>query len=160
MGEAPADLSAAAQRLLRGNGPYAESHGPLVHTAVPDRRLVILTCMDSRIDTFAGFGLDRGDAQIIRNGGAFHSEDVVRSLKLSIGLGVTDLVVVQHTDCAAARAEGHPIVDDALARTLEQLRAEEDLAPLTIEGLVYETEAGKLRHPRQRAASSGAPPPG
>jgi len=140
-------LSASADRLLAGNAPYAAAHGPLVHTAVPDRRLVILTCMDSRIDTFAGFGLVRGDAQIIRNGGAFHSADVVRSLKLSIALGVTDLVVVQHTDCAAAKAEGHPDVDAALAETLEQLAAEPDLSSLTIDGLIYETEAGCLRRP-------------
>jgi len=138
-------VSAAADRLLAGNGPYADAHGPLVHTAEPDRRLVILTCMDSRIDTFAGFGLVRGDAQILRNGGAFHSKDVVRSLRLSIGLGVADLVVIQHTDCAAAKAEGHPDVEAALAETLAELRAETDLRGLTIEGLVYETELGSLR---------------
>jgi carbonic anhydrase len=137
----------AADRLLAGNGPYAEAHGPLVHSAVPDRRLVLLTCMDSRIDTFAAFGLERGEAQLIRNGGAFFSDDVVRSLKLSIQLGVTDLVVVQHTDCAAAKAEGHPDVDTALAETLAELAAVPELAPLQVEGLVYETEAGLLRRP-------------
>lgn len=147
MGEVSTEVGAAAQRLLLGNKPYAEAHGPLVHTAVPDRRLVILTCMDSRIDNFAGFGLMRGDAQIIRNGGAFHSPDVVRSLKLSMGLGVTDLVVIHHTDCAAGKAEGHPEVDAALAWTLEKLRAEPDLEGLRIEGLVYETEEGRLRLP-------------
>lgn len=147
MGEAATDISAAAERLLLGNKPYADAHGPLVHTAVPDRKLVILTCMDSRIDNFAGFGLVRGDAQIIRNGGAFHSDDVVRSLKLSMGLGVTDLVVVHHTDCAAGKAEGHPDVDQALAWTLGKLRAEPDLEGLRIEGLVYVTEEGRLRRP-------------
>jgi carbonic anhydrase len=138
---------AAADELLAANAPYADAHGPLVHSAVPDRHLVVLTCMDSRIDTFAAFGLVRGNAQLIRNGGAFCSDDVIRSLKLSIGLAVTDLVVVQHTDCAAAKAEGHPDVDVALAETLAELRAVPDLAPLHIEGLVYETEAGRLRRP-------------
>jgi carbonic anhydrase len=137
----------AADRLLNSNEEYARDHGPLTHSAVPDRRLVILTCMDSRIDTFAAFGLERGEAQLIRNGGAFHSDDVVRSLKLSQGLGVTDLVVVQHTDCAAGKAEGHPDVDVALAWTLEKLQAEPDLKPLNIEGLVYITEEGRLRRP-------------
>ena len=137
----------AADRLLNSNEDYARDHGPLVHSAVPDRRLVILTCMDSRIDTFAAFGLERGEAQLIRNGGAFHSGDVVRSLKLSIALGVTDLVVVQHTDCAAAKAEGHPDVDEALTETLAQLAAERDLEPLNVEGLVYVTEEGRLRRP-------------
>ncbi|OWY63235.1 hypothetical protein B7486_54205, partial [cyanobacterium TDX16] len=66
---------------------------------------------------------------------------------LSLGLGVTDLVVVQHTDCAAAKAEGHPNVDEALAETLEQLEGEEDLKPLRKEGLVYVTEEGRLRRP-------------
>ena len=39
--------------------------------SVPRRHIAIVTCMDSRIDPLAGFGLEHGDAHILRNGGAF-----------------------------------------------------------------------------------------
>ena len=36
---------------------------------IPARHVAILTCMDSRIDTFRIFGLRSGDAHILRNAG-------------------------------------------------------------------------------------------
>jgi carbonic anhydrase len=68
----------------------------------PARRLAVLTCMDARIDPMAAFGLALGDAVIVRNAGAAATEDALRSLRLAHEkLGVTEVHVVAHTDCAA-----------------------------------------------------------
>jgi carbonic anhydrase len=56
--------------------------------------------MDARIDVFGLFGLGRGDAHVIRNGGGIITDDVIRSLMLSQRLlGTTEIILVHHTDC-------------------------------------------------------------
>jgi carbonic anhydrase len=67
----------------------------------PARQLAVLTCMDCRIDPLGALGLTAGDAVVLRNAGAEWSDDVARSLRLSLGLGVTQVHVLAHTDCAA-----------------------------------------------------------
>jgi carbonic anhydrase len=68
----------------------------------PARGLAVLTCMDSRVDPIRDLGLARGDAMILRNAGAQVSDDVERSLRLAQeGLGVRDVWLVAHSDCAA-----------------------------------------------------------
>jgi carbonic anhydrase len=76
----------------------------------PARQLAVLTCMDCRIDPLGALGLRFGDAVVLRNAGAQWSDDVARSLELSLGLGVTRVRVVAHTDCAAYAGD-----DDAAA---------------------------------------------
>lgn len=66
----------------------------------PKRRLAIVTCMDSRIDAFATFGLANGEAHIIRNAGGVITDDVIRSLCVSQRrMGTREIVLVHHTDC-------------------------------------------------------------
>jgi carbonic anhydrase len=101
----------------RNEGP-APAPAPAVPASAPAPQLVVLTCMDFRIDT-SGLA---GEAFVLRNAGAQCSEDVVRSLKLSRGLGVTRVRVMGHTDCAAYDR------DDAAAEAgareaAEQIRA-------------------------------------
>ncbi|MDW8339346.1 MAG: carbonic anhydrase, partial [Thermoleophilia bacterium] len=49
----------------------------------PRRRLVVVTCMDARIDPLAIVGLELGDAHVLRNAGAVVTDDVLRSLAIS-----------------------------------------------------------------------------
>lgn len=66
----------------------------------PSRKLVVVTCMDSRIDVFEVLGLRNGEAHIIRNAGGLVTDDVQRSIALSQRkLGTVDVVVIQHTNC-------------------------------------------------------------
>ena len=64
-------------------------------------QLAVLTCMDARVDPLPALGLAAGDAFVLRNAGGQWSDDVARSLRLSLGLGVTRVQVLAHTDCAA-----------------------------------------------------------
>ena len=90
------------RRLLDANRDYVDDHLGIAD-AEPRRHLAIVTCMDARIDVFAALGLDLGDAHVIRNAGGRVTEDVLRSLALSSHtMGVTSVVVVQHTRCGLA----------------------------------------------------------
>jgi carbonic anhydrase len=89
--------------LFEGNERYAAVPHDVAETGWARRGLAILTCIDSRIDPLAVFGLEPGDAKILRNAGARVTDDVLRSLALAVAtLGVTRIAVVQHTDCALA----------------------------------------------------------
>src|SRR3954463_12895028 len=95
---------------LLANRPPARRPG--VTDARPARHLAIVTCMDARIDVFATLGLHLGEAHVIRNAGGRVTEDVLRSLALSAHvLGVTTVVVMQHTKCGLAG-----VTDDELRR--------------------------------------------
>ena len=66
----------------------------------PGRHVVILTCMDARLDPAKFLGLAEGDAHVIRNAGGRASADALRSLIISQHLlGTTEVVVIHHTDC-------------------------------------------------------------
>ena len=86
--------------MLAHNARYAETFG-LGHLRTPPvRKLVILTCMDSRMDLEELLGLQVGDAHMIRNAGGLATDDVVRSLILSTHLlGTRSIAIIQHTEC-------------------------------------------------------------
>jgi carbonic anhydrase len=66
----------------------------------PERKLVILTCMDARIDLEQKLGLKPGEAHVLRNAGSIVTDDVIRSILLSIhALGTNQVMVINHTDC-------------------------------------------------------------
>jgi carbonic anhydrase len=68
----------------------------------PRLRLAIVTCMDSRIDPFQIFELERGDAHVLRNAGGVVTDDVIRSLILSQRyLGTEAIMLIHHTRCGA-----------------------------------------------------------
>lgn len=58
-----------------------------------------MTCMDARIDPCAAFGIELGDAHVIRNAGGC-AKDALRSVVISQQLlGTREILVVKHTDC-------------------------------------------------------------
>lgn len=72
-------------------------------TAAPALRTVLLTCMDSRIDVFALFGVEPGEVHVLRNAGGVVTDDVLRSLIISQRrLGTCHVLIVQHTGCGLA----------------------------------------------------------
>jgi carbonic anhydrase len=90
--------------LLAGNARYAETFAGADLSARPARHLAVVTCMDTRLDVYALLGLRVGDAHVIRNAGGRVTDDVLRSLIVSIEvLGTTAVAVIQHTDCGMAK---------------------------------------------------------
>jgi carbonic anhydrase len=86
--------------MLAHNAGYAKRFD-LGHLQTPPaRKLVILTCMDSRMDLEQLLGLRVGDAHMIRNAGGLATDDAIRSLILSTHLlGTQSVAVIQHTEC-------------------------------------------------------------
>jgi carbonic anhydrase len=116
------DFSANITELVDHNRSYAEGFVDADLQVRPTRRLAVVTCMDSRIDTFAVLGLGNGEAHIIRNAGGIITDDVIRSLCLSQRfLGTREIVLVHHTDCGLQK------VDEAEFR--EELAAELGVKP-------------------------------
>jgi carbonic anhydrase len=66
----------------------------------PRRKLLIVSCMDSRIDLFEICGLENGDAHLLRNAGGVVTDDMIRSISISQRkLGTREIVLIHHTDC-------------------------------------------------------------
>ena len=66
----------------------------------PAKHLVVLTCMDCRIQVEEALGLKPGEAHIFRNAGGIVTDDVIRSLILSYRFfGTQEVFVINHTGC-------------------------------------------------------------
>ena len=66
----------------------------------PTGKLAIITCMDSRLDTFRALGLRDGEAHVMRNAGGVITNDMIRSLAISQRkLGTESVMLIHHTDC-------------------------------------------------------------
>src|SRR5256886_16738802 len=90
--------------VLEANEIYARSHELRALTPRPQRKLAILTCMDTRL-SIRTMGLKTGDAHIIRNAGGIVTDDSLRSLVISHYLLETqEFMVINHTDCGLMHA--------------------------------------------------------
>ena len=85
--------------VLVANEIYARNHELRKLTPRPERKLAVLTCMDTRL-SIRTMGLKTGDAHIIRNAGGIVTDDTLRSLVVShYLLGTEEIMVINHTDC-------------------------------------------------------------
>jgi carbonic anhydrase len=148
--------------LLAANERYAAAHGIRDLSAVPSRQLAIVTCMDTRIDALDMVGLDLGEAHVLRNAGARLTEDVLRSLAVSVHvLGVRHIALIQHTDCGMAQYDDEGLralvgadldfhtIDDhaaAIADDLERLARAPFLRDVvqSFGGYLFDVRTGRL----------------
>jgi carbonic anhydrase len=85
--------------VLQANEVYSRTHELRRLTPRPERKLAVLTCMDTRL-SIRTLGLKTGDAHIIRNAGGIVTDDTLRSLIVShYLLGTEEFMVINHTDC-------------------------------------------------------------
>jgi carbonic anhydrase len=102
--------------LLGNNVLYAAAFDDGDIKVAPRRNLAIVACMDARMNLFEIFGIDHGDAHIIRNAGGVITDDVIRSLCLSQrALGTREIILVHHTDCGLQN-----VSDDEFKAQLER----------------------------------------
>ena len=95
------------EQIVEYNKKFVENKGyePFLTSKYPDKKLAILTCMDTRLIELlpAALGIKNGDAKIIKNAGGTMVHpygSVVRSLLVGIlELGVEEVMVIGHTDC-------------------------------------------------------------
>jgi len=101
--------------LIANNTAYAAGL-PAQHLPIePRRELVIVTCMDSRLDVFKALGLHEGEAHILRNAGGVITDDVIRSIAVSQRrLGTRAVMLIHHTDCGMQK-----LTDDGFRAELQ-----------------------------------------
>jgi carbonic anhydrase len=120
------------------------------------------------INGFRIFGLEPGDAHVLRNAGGLVTDDVLRSLVISQRLlGTREVMLVHHTKCglhgaddATLRAEiagdvGRPPpyelgafddLDDAVRAAIARVRGHQFLPHRDrVRGFVYDVDTGRLR---------------
>jgi carbonic anhydrase len=89
----------ATDELLQANAEYARNFDQGKLPIPPKRKLAIVTCMDARIMPSQAFGLEPGDAHVIRNAGG-SAREALRSLVISQRLlGTNEIAIIHHTDC-------------------------------------------------------------
>lgn len=94
-------MSSNYDNIKELNKKYSENFGDKKDLPVPPiKNIVILTCMDSRLEPLKFAGLNLGDAHILRNAGGRASDDAIRSLIISNKmLGTNEFYVIHHSDC-------------------------------------------------------------
>ncbi len=113
--------STVVQEVEAANAQYAGRFGEKLSKLPipPARKFAILTCMDARIHASKLFGLEEGDAHIIRNAGGRASDDAIRSLVISYKLlGTKEFFVVHHTNCGMVTFN-NGVMSGLLANSLE-----------------------------------------
>jgi carbonic anhydrase len=90
------------KRYEAGGGQLAKANAEGL-AVPPALHAVVLTCMDSRIDVFALFGLSLGEVHVLRNAGGVITDDMIRSLTISQRkLQTTEILLMQHAGCGLA----------------------------------------------------------
>ena len=156
------------EEVLANNQRYAETFsGPL--PLPPSKHLAVVACMDARLDVEETLGLRTGDAHIVRNAGGLVTDDVIRSLIVSMELlGTQEIVLIGHTQCGlhdvdedrlkervAAQGGVHPStvelafggfgdLKDNVRRQVAILRAHPYLRRVPVHGLIFDVSNGRL----------------
>ncbi|HTC43105.1 MAG TPA: carbonic anhydrase [Candidatus Acidoferrales bacterium] len=155
--------------VLTANEIYARTHELRKLTPRPERKLAVLTCMDTRLSILT-LGLKAADAHIIRNAGGIVTDDSLRSLLIShYLLGTEEFMIINHTDCGLMHTTEQDLrtriqnstgtaaispaffyafknIDENVRHQLEKLRSH-PWVPKTIavRGFVYDVLSGLLR---------------
>lgn len=97
-------------QTLSFNESFTEAfdHGDL--SAPPTRKIIVVTCMDARINVEAALGFKPGEAHILRNAGGSVTDDVLRSAIISTNLlGTRQIMVINHTKCGMMGCTDHDL---------------------------------------------------
>lgn len=114
--------------IMEYNRKFVENNGyePYLTSKYPDKKLAILTCMDTRLTELlpAALGIKNGDAKLIKNAGGVITHpygSVMRSLLVGIlELGVEEVMVIGHTDCGVQGMDGGEMLEKLVERGIDK----------------------------------------
>jgi carbonic anhydrase len=156
------------EELLRNNAIYAESFEKGDLPLPPAMGVVVVACMDARLDVHKILGLQEGDAHIIRNAGGVITDDEIRSLTISQRLlGTREIILIHHTDCGMLtfsddelKAQIHEDVglkphfsmesfsdlEEDVRQSIARIQASPFISHKdSVRGFIYDVETGRLR---------------
>lgn len=159
----------AIDEVLAANEIYARTHELRKSTPRPERKLAVLTCMDTRL-SIRTLGLKTGDAHVIRNAGGIVTDDSLRSLLVShYLLGTEEFMIVNHTDCGLMHISEQDLrtrihnctgtaavapaffytfknIEENVRHQLQKLRTHPWIPKtVVIRGFIYDVNNGRLR---------------
>lgn len=144
--------------ILKFNRDFVKNKGyePYLTTKYPDKRLAIVSCMDTRLTQLllAALGLRNGDVKLIKNAGGLVSsplDSTVRSLLVAVyELGVKDIMIVGHTDCGAQ----HLDPDEMIRLMMERGISQDHIDMMKYCGVDFESWLSGFESSEQAVASS------
>ena len=103
-----------------------EEYKKFTTSKYPDKKIAILTCMDTRLVELlpAALGIKNGDVKMIKNAGGMITgpfDSAVRSLLVGIiELGVEEVMVIGHTDCGVSHINADMMIRHLIQRGVSQ----------------------------------------
>jgi carbonic anhydrase len=99
------------ETAIARNRAFADAGEHEGASLLPTLELIVLTCLDGRVDPAHILGLDLGDALVIRNNGGRVTPQVIDDLAYISQLAdaarpegpLFEIAVIHHTQCASAR---------------------------------------------------------
>lgn len=119
-----ATLDARVETILARNRAFSAAGGHETATMFPALRLLVLTCLDPRVDPAHILGLELGDALVVRNNGGRVTPEVIDSVAFVGQLAARavpegplfEVAVIHHTDCGS-----RALVDDGFRHRYAEL---------------------------------------
>ena len=116
------------EQMLAYNREFvkSEAYKQFQTSKYPDKKIAILTCMDTRLVELlpAALGIRNGDVKMIKNAGGMITgpfDSAVRSLLVGIvELGVEEVMVIGHTDCGVQGMDGNEMLEKLVERGIDQ----------------------------------------
>jgi carbonic anhydrase len=157
----------STDELLSSAQSYAAGFDKGDLPAPPARKVAIVACMDARLNPYGLFGLEEGDAHVIRNAGGVITDDAIRSLAISQRLlGTEEIILVHHTGCGMLTftdedfkrdiledtgsepqwpVETFTDLDEDVRHSISRITASPFIPHKNVRGFVYQVEDGRLR---------------
>ena len=162
----------ATDELLKNAEDYAANFDGGELPLPPAKGVVVLACMDARLNPFGILGLSEGDAHVIRNAGGVVTEDEIRSIAISQRLlGTKEIILIHHTGCGmltfhdddvkaqieadtgirpSFALEAFGDLDADVRQSIARIKASPFVPNKdSIRGFVYEVETGRLREVKE-----------
>ena len=154
--------------LLERNEQFARTYTPAA-LGIPAAQLLVVTCLDHRVDPAIVLGLQLGEAPVIRNAGGRVTQAVIDDIAFVAFLAeqlfggqdaadtLFEVAVIHHTQCATGFLAAPGLADAALAASVvadphatvqadvERLLTSPLLTPkVSVSGHVYDIATGRL----------------
>lgn len=103
-----------------------KQYEPYVTTKFPDKKLVILTCMDTRLLELLpkSMNMSNGDVKVVRNAGAVIMHpfgSIMRSLLVAVyELQADEVLIIGHHDCGMGAVNSHDMIEKMKARGITE----------------------------------------
>lgn len=116
------------EKILEHNKKFVAEEGYKLYEtdSIPNKRMVIFTCMESRLVELLlkAFDIKNGDVKMVKNAGAIIRkpfDSIMKSILVAVyELKADEIIVVGHHDCGMSKVDTNGFVGKMLARGISQ----------------------------------------